>query len=897
MRKVHFITVAINVFGIVFFNPAVAAGCTTISGTEDYICNGVETTHQQLTGDYLNVTLGDSSWLIGGLSLISGSSLTLNQHADGIISGTPYGIYAQNDGNDGSILNTSGAVMGGDWGIYASSISPEGKGLIINQLSGKIIGSYFGINTYNVGSGDTSIATSGNVYATDDDYGIGIFSQNTGTESKKIIITQVDGSIKGGLHGIQSRNEGSGETNITTSGNVSGVSGDGIYVYHYSDATITQFTGKISGGSSGIFIENYGFPGVTTLNISGEVKGGSISGITTSSVENSRIFINLNDGSDVYADSDIAIMDGDGDAFVSLNIGSKVSGKILLGDGSDTLTVNRGSDITNVTVLDGGTNTTNNSTDVLNINESLAGSSESHGSAGDISIINWDIINVGNNSGQDYQASLMLTGDLDTGEVNVASGSVIKFSSSLNTASITGNVSNTGTLDLSGGLSAGNTLTINGNYTGVNGNLVLNTVLNDDNSATDRLIVNGSTSGHTWVAVNNLGGTGASTVEGIEIVTVNGSSEGTFDKSERIVAGAYDYNVVQKGSNWYLTSLLSPTDPTDPEKPVIPSEHQYRPESGSYLANIMAANTLFATRLHDRLGETQYTDVFTGEKKVTSLWMRHIGGHNRFKDASGQLSTQSNRYVMQLGGDIAQWSTDGLDRWHLGLMAGYASSRSRTHSGLTGYSSRGEVSGYSAGVYGTWYANEQDKTGAYVDTWLLYNWFDNKVSGQGLASEKYDSDGITASVETGYTFRLDESSTGRDSYWLQPKAQLTWMDVQADRHTEKNGTRVVDNTDGNLQTRLGVRAFIQGNHAMDDGKDRTFQPFVEASWIYNSSNYSVKMDDLSNEVKGARNVGEVKVGVEGKVSNRLQLWGNVAQQVGDNGYSDTKGMLGMKYTF
>ncbi|EFO1592294.1 autotransporter outer membrane beta-barrel domain-containing protein, partial [Escherichia coli] len=26
-------------------------------------------------------------------------------------------------------------------------------------------------------------------------------------------------------------------------------------------------------------------------------------------------------------------------------------------------------------------------------------------------------------------------------------------------------------------------------------------------------------------------------------------------------------------------------------------------------------------------------------------------------------------------------------------------------------------------------------------------------------------------------------------------------------------------------------------------------------------------------------------------------WGNVAQQLGDNGYSDTQGMLGMKYLF
>lgn len=34
---------------------------------------------------------------------------------------------------------------------------------------------------------------------------------------------------------------------------------------------------------------------------------------------------------------------------------------------------------------------------------------------------------------------------------------------------------------------------------------------------------------------------------------------------------------------------------------------------------------MFITRLHDRLGETQYTDALTGEQRVTSLWMRR--GH------------------------------------------------------------------------------------------------------------------------------------------------------------------------------------------------------------------------------------------------------------------------------
>ena len=465
------------------------------------------------------------------------------------------------------------------------------------------------------------------------------------------------------------------------------------------------------------------------------------------------------------------------------------------------------------------------------------------------------------------------------------------------------------------------TLTINEDFTGNGGKLVFNTVLNDDTSETDKLKVLGNTAGNAFVAVNNIGGTGAQTVEGIEIIEVAGNSDGTFEKAGRIVAGAYDYNVVQKGSNWYLTSFIpAPPDPEDPDPvdphdpdpvdpdpvdPIIPepeipvappvTEQQYRPEAGSYLANNYAANTLFMTRLHDRLGETQYIDMLTGEKKVTSMWMRNVGAHTRFKDGSGQLKTQSNSYVLQLGGDLAQWSSDGLDRWHIGAMAGYANSQNRTQSSLTGYHSRGQVTGYSVGLYGTWYANDADKTGTYVDTWMLYNWFDNKVMGQEQAAEKYKSSGITASVEAGYSFKLGENE--RNSYWLQPKAQVVWMDVQADSHREANGTRVKDDTDGNLMTRLGVKAFINGHNAIDDGKSREFQPFVEANWIHNTQTTRVKMDDVSNDMRGTKNIGELKVGVEGQITPRLNVWSNVAQQIGDKGYSDTRGMLGVKYNF
>ncbi|EFQ7148715.1 autotransporter outer membrane beta-barrel domain-containing protein [Escherichia coli] len=44
-------------------------------------------------------------------------------------------------------------------------------------------------------------------------------------------------------------------------------------------------------------------------------------------------------------------------------------------------------------------------------------------------------------------------------------------------------------------------------------------------------------------------------------------------------------------------------------------------------------------------------------------------------------------------------------------------------------------------------------------------------------------------------------------------------------------------------------------------------------------------------------LGEVRTGVEAKVNNNLSLWGNVGVQLGDKGYSDTQGMLGVKYSW
>lgn len=271
----------------------------------------------------------------------------------------------------------------------------------------------------------------------------------------------------------------------------------------------------------------------------------------------------------------------------------------------------------------------------------------------------------------------VMSGNVTTaGDVNVMPGGTLRVAKT----TIGGNLENGGTVQMnSEGGKPGNVLTVNGNYTGNNGLMTFNATLGGDNSPTDKMNVKGDTQGNTRVRVDNIGGIGAQTVNGIELIEVGGNSAGNFALTTGTVeAGAYVYTLAKgKGNdekNWYLTSKwdgVTPADTPDPinNPPVVDPEGPsvYRPEAGSYISNIAAANSLFSHRLHDRLGEPQYIDSLHSQGSASSMWMRHVGGHERSRAGDGQLITQANRYVLQLGGDLAQWSSNAQDRWHDGL--------------------------------------------------------------------------------------------------------------------------------------------------------------------------------------------------------------------------------------
>ena len=453
----------------------------------------------------------------------------------------------------------------------------------------------------------------------------------------------------------------------------------------------------------------------------------------------------------------------------------------------------------------------------------------------------------------------------------------------------------------------GKTLTVKGNYVGNNGQLNIRTVLGDDKSATDRLIVEGNTSGSTTVYVKNAGGSGAATLNGIELITVNGdeSPADAFRQGDaRIAAGAFEYQLKQQGKNWYLTSYQSVneednssegnSESTETPTPVL------RPEAGSYVANLAAANTLFVMRLNDRAGETRYIDPVTEQERSSRLWLRQVGGHNAWRDSNGQLRTTSHRYVSQLGADLLTGGFTDSDSWRLGVMAGYARDYNSTHSSVSDYRSKGSVRGYCAGLYATWFADDISKKGAYIDAWAQYSWFKNSVKGDELAYESYSAKGATVSLEAGYGFALNKSfglEAAKYTWIFQPQAQAIWMGVDHNAHTEANGSRIENDANNNIQTRLGFRTFIRTQEKNSGPHGDDFEPFVEMNWIHNSKDFAVSMNGVKVEQDGARNLGEIKLGVNGNLNSAASVWGNVGVQLGDNGYNDTAMMVGLKYKF
>ncbi|EBD5615292.1 autotransporter outer membrane beta-barrel domain-containing protein [Salmonella enterica] len=604
------------------------------------------------------------------------------------------------------------------------------------------------------------------------------------------------------------------------------------------------------------------------------------------------------------------------------------------------------------------------------------------------------------------EGTLWLSGDGTIGEmgsqqaVNVASGATFGGS---NGTTVNGKVTNEGMLvfgdsdetgaiftlngdlinmgTMTSGSSAstpGNTLYVDGNYTGNGGSLYLNTVLGDDDSATDKLVITGDASGTTELYINGIGD-GAQTTNGIEVVDVGGvSTSDAFVLKNEVNASLYTYRLYwnESDNDWYLASKaqsddddsggdvtpsdggddggdvtpsdggddggdvtpsdggddggdvtpsdggddggdVTPSDGGDDGGDVTPSDDggdggdvtppddggdggdvtppngggdvapQYRADIGAYMGNQWMARNLQMQTLYDREG-SQYRNA------DGSVWARFKAGKAESEAVSGNIDMDSNYSQFQLGGDILAWG-NGQQSITVGVMASYinADTDSTGNRGADGsqFTSSANVDGYNLGIYATWFADAKTHSGAYVDSWYQYGFYNNSVESGDAGSESYDSTANAVSLETGY--RYDIALNNGNTVSLTPQTQVVWQNYSADSVKDNYGTRI-DGQDGDSwTTRLGLR--VDGK--LYKGSRTVIQPFAEANWLHTSDDVSVSFDDATVKQDLPANRAELKVGLQADIDKQWSVRAQVAGQTGSNDFGDLNGSLNLRYNW
>lgn len=482
----------------------------------------------------------------------------------------------------------------------------------------------------------------------------------------------------------------------------------------------------------------------------------------------------------------------------------------------------------------------------------------------------------------------------------VSSGWTSSEGSSTVQFTVSGNVTNNGTIYVGNKNSSGDTpadsnyigneLVIEGDYITDGGTLDLNAIIaGKDNSKSDHVTITGKINGNGYVDVNydstvSTGGT----LEYLGLVKVEGGDDGdSLRLKDTIKIGDLWYRLMWSSdqNEYYLQSSV--TDPGD--KP-WDTEDVENVNAGTRSALAFMQAQAFDLSLRGHLGETLYVDPVTGEQRKSSFWMVQRGDWTKFSNASGQMDADGNLYTTHLGTDLFKRETDGATfRW--GVLAGFADGDFDVSSNVDGKSSKGSFRGYSAGMYMT--AESKAESGPFLGLQLRWNRFDSEVG-----QDDYDVNGLSLTAEASWDQLLSKGITdgGRNYEWrLEPHVRAYWTNFgDPDDWTSSLGETYSSDFDNGLLVRVGARTKIQTTL----GTGPAWQAYAEANWVYNNGDYSTTMSTKYGDVTSTQNgaeFAEFRLGLEAQFTTNVNVWLEGHHQTGSDDYESTGAMFGFKY--
>lgn len=482
----------------------------------------------------------------------------------------------------------------------------------------------------------------------------------------------------------------------------------------------------------------------------------------------------------------------------------------------------------------------------------------------------------------------------------VSSGWASSEGSSTVQFTVSGNVTNNGTIYVGNKNSSGDTpadsnyigneLVIEGDYITDGGTLDLNAIIaGKDNSKSDHVTIKGEIDGTGFIDVNydSSVSTGGE-LEYLGLVSVaEGESGDSLKLKDSIKIGDLYYRLMwsSEQNEYYLQSSV-----TDPGDDPWNTEDVENIHAGTRSALAFMQAQAFDLSLRGHLGETLYVDPVTGEQRKSSFWMVQRGDWTKFSNASGQMNADGNLYTTHLGTDLFKRETDGATfRW--GVLAGFADGDFDVSSNVDGKSSKGSFRGYSAGLYMT--AESKAESGPFLGLQLRWNRFDNEVG-----PDDYDVNGLSLTAEASWDQLLSKGLTdgGRHYEWrLEPHVRAYWTNFSDPGNwTSRLGETYSSDFDNGLLVRVGARTKIQTTL----GTGPAWQAYAEANWVYNNGDYSTTMSTQYGDVTSTQNgaeFAEFRLGLEAQFTTNVNVWLEGHHQTGSDDYESTGAMFGFKY--
>ena len=245
----------------------VKANAAVTAGTEGIVVGNYGTGRTQVTAGDVTVT-GFSGFGIDVVNDNSTTSLTIDV---GTVDGGGIGIRGIARGTGDTSITARGTVTASNTGIWAENRINTGK-LTVEAMDAVSGGSY-GIFAYSEGTGVTSVTAAGPVTAMSTG-GTGILARSQNND-----VTVNAASVSGADIGVSAYSAG-GVTSVTTTGDVSGITGYGIIANNYLGTGLTVNAAAVNGGHDGIAAFNSG-NGAARITATGAVTGMDGYGVLT----------------------------------------------------------------------------------------------------------------------------------------------------------------------------------------------------------------------------------------------------------------------------------------------------------------------------------------------------------------------------------------------------------------------------------------------------------------------------------------------------------------------------------------------------------------------------------------------------------------------------------------